>query len=352
MTDTNTSGASFAPAAPTQAPAASAETPAGSFGSTRGSGLARGKRPSGAATPSTIPVKADFKPTAVEIITPEREYKNPFASPEPVSAPAEEPAKVEIPEVAPVAPVQAAEAPVAQAAEPAPQPVQEPVVERSEIQILPPAESVRPAVSWESPSAARGDADAAEPSDRPQRDDRPTFRADRREDRQGGPRAEGGEPRRDSFQRQPRDPREPRQPRDPREARQPRDPRDYPQYEQRPRGEERRAPAPAPKGFFGWLKSLFAGSKPAETPTAADSPADQFGGGHRHRRRHRGGRGGQGYRGDRFAPGGGSPQGGEQENRGGERYEGGPRRRRHRGGRGRDRGGDNNSQGQQGGGAI
>src|SRR5580658_3022562 len=95
MTDQNPSGATFAPAADTSAPAASAETPAGNFGSTRGSGLARGKRPTGAAAPTASTAKSDYKPTAVEIITPAREYKNPFASPEPASAPAPEPAKVE-----------------------------------------------------------------------------------------------------------------------------------------------------------------------------------------------------------------------------------------------------------------
>ncbi len=359
MTDTNPSGENIAPAADSQAPANVAVTPAASFGSTRGSGLARGKRQSSAAAPAAAPIKSDYKPTSVAIITPAREYKNPFASPEPVNPPAEEPAKVETPAAqpayvapfvpAPVAePAPVVEAPVA-AVEAAPE--QEQVPEKSEIQILPPAESVRPAVSWESPSAGRQDQHPGDRPERSNRDPRPTFRADRREDRPGFPKVEGGEPRRDSFQRdgrQPRDPREPRQPRDPREARQPRDPRDYPQNEARSRSE---APAPQKKGFFSWLKGLF-GAKPTETPAPSEAPGEQFGGGHRHRRRHRGGRGGPGFRGERFAAGGERQPGGEQDNRGGERQDGGNRRRRHRGGRGRDRGGDHRSQGAQGGGAI
>ena len=103
MTDTNSSGAALAPAADTQAPAASAETTAGNFGGTRGSGLARGKRQSSAAAPTANTAKSDYKPSALEVITPASEYKNPFASPEPVSAPAAEPAKIE-PPAAPAVP--------------------------------------------------------------------------------------------------------------------------------------------------------------------------------------------------------------------------------------------------------
>jgi hypothetical protein len=371
MTDTDTSGATFAPVADKSAPAASAETPAGNFGSTRGSGLARGKRPSGAAAPTASPAKSDYKPTAVEIITPAREYKNPFASPEPASAPAPEPAKVEPPAaVAVEEPKHEAPAEV-QAIEP------EPVAEKPEIQILPPAETARPSVSWEAHSDL---------PERTSRDERPTFRADRREDAAGAPRPEGREPgfdgrepRRDSFQRQPRDPREARQPRDPREQRQPRDPRDQrqprdprearqprdPRDELPPRNQngagEHSAPAakPAQGGFFGWLKSLFAGPKPEAAPVGRESRGEQeFRGGERHRRRRRGGRGHggnpQGYAGDRSSQGGPRPegfQGGERDNRGGDRH-GGHGRRRHRGGRGRDHGGDPRPEGHQGGGAI
>jgi hypothetical protein len=370
MTDTNPSGASFAPAAASTAPVASAETPAASFGSTRGSGLLRGKRSSSAAAPTATPVKSDYKPTALEVITPQREYKNPFASPEPENAPAAEPAKVEIPEAPAAAAAIEPEAPAAPVA-PAPE---EPEAARSEIQILPPAEAVRPSVSWESPSAsaARAEPEAGEGQDQVRRDDRPTFRADRREDSSSEAPSENREPRRESFgreprqprdpryARQPRDPRDERQPRDPREARQPRDPRD-----ERPRrdpngpvGNPAPAAKPASGGFFGWLKRLFGGAKPVETPVERDMGGERFNDGNRPRRRHRGGRGHggnfQGYQGDRPSPGGPRPegyQGGEGENRGGDGF-GGPQRRRHRGGRGRDRGGNPHSEGHQGGGAI
>jgi hypothetical protein len=390
MTDTNTSGASFAPAADTQAPAASAETPAGNFGSTRGSGLARGKRQTSAAAPTETTAKSDYKPIALEVITPASEYKNPFASPEPENTPAAAPAKVEIT----AEPAPKADAPAAVEPTPAPEAaaIPEPVAERREIQILPPAEAIRPAVSWESPSASRQENSSQGSAERPQRDERPTFRPDRRED---APAAEGAEqpgfdgrsPRNDSFQRQPRDPRDARQPRDPREARQPRDPRDErqprdprfarqprdprdevvrderPRHDQRPQRESNGASnqaAPAAKGFFGWLKGLFGAPKAAEAPVARDreSGGERSGDGQRPRRRHRGGRGQggnpQGYRGgDRSVQGGPRPEGqqGEGEGRGGERH-GGGRRRRHSGGNGRDRGGEPRSEGHKGGGAI
>jgi hypothetical protein len=292
-------------------------------------------------------VKADYKPTSVQVITPAREYKNPFATSEAADVSAEEPVKVETP-AAPVAVVEAAPTPEAEVHAP-----EAAVEEKAEIQILPPAESSRPAVSWESPSAA-----AARPES--SYGERPTFRPDRRpeSDRRPepdaqAPRAEGREPRRDGRERR----------HDPYRG-QPRDPRDeYPQRDERPRNEpavqaESSQPEkPASKGFFGWLKGLFGGSKPVEAPAPQESSGRQYGDGHRPRRRHRGGRGhggeGQGYRGDRPAqqPGEGrGPQGGEFENRGDRN--GGPRRRRHRGGRGRDRGGEHRSEGRQGGGAI
>jgi translation initiation factor IF-2 len=340
MTDTNPSDAPMAPAADLSAPAAGAETTAGKFGSTRGSGLARGKRPMGAAAPATSPVKTDYKPTAVEVITPQREYRNPFASPEPASAPAAEPAEIQAPEL----PAASEEpGPIAEAAAPV---TPEPAAERPGIEILPPAETSRPAVSWESPSPS-GDERHSRHEDRPAHDERPMFRADRREDRAGGARPEGGRPR---FER-----REPRH--DPYRG-QPRDPRDEePQFTREDPGT--RAPEaqkPASGGFLGWLKSLFGGAKPAEAPARQGTGGEPFGDGHRHRRRHRGGRGrGEGFqgpRGERTGQGGErSAQGGApREDRGGERF-GGPRRRRHRGGSGRGRG-DFRSEGHQGGGAI
>jgi translation initiation factor IF-2 len=301
-------------------------TPAASFGSGRGSGLARGRRSPSASAPSATPVKADYKPTAVQVITPTREYRNPFASPEPANAPASEPAQSEG-----SAPAEAkAEAQPEQAPKAEAQPEQAPApasAERPEIQILPPAESNRQAVRWESPAAAGGQGSPAqERPERARRDERPAFRPERRPETYGGsPQGHGREQRHDSFRRQ--------QPRD-----------EYPRRDQVAPGP---AANPAPKGFFGWLKGLFGGAKPAEAPVQErDQPAGQFGDGQRHRRRHRGGR--------RHGGGGGGPQGGEFENRGGEPggdFEGG-HRRRHRGGRGRDQGGEPRSEGHQGGGAI
>jgi hypothetical protein len=363
MTDTEPSGALLAPAADRSAPAASAETTAGNFGSTRGSGLARGKRPSSAAAPTATPAKSDYKPSAVEIITPAREYKNPFASPEAADVPAPQPAIVETPP-APVAVVAAPQEPVVAQV---PMFTPEPVAEKSEIEILPPAESVRPAVSWESHS--RPESEGAG-QDLPSREERPTFRADRREDAASpaqaeapGQRTYGREPRRDG--RQHRDPREARQPRDPREARQPRDPRDEQPTREIQNGRTGHgtpaaaAARPASGGFIGWLKSLFGAKKPEEVPARRDFAGEQDNrGGDRQRRRRRGGRGhaaqSQGFSGERSPQGGPRPegyQGGEGDNRGGD-PSGGQGRRRHRGGRGRERGGESRSEGRQGGGAI
>ena len=369
MTADNSSGANFAPVADITAPAAPAETHAGSFGNTRGSGLARGKRSTSASAPTAETPTGDYKPTSVAIITAQREYKNPFASPEVESAPAAQAAVpvTPAPVAAPVAHVFAEPQPAPAAAEPAAaepiaaEPIAAPAeapVEHKEIHILPPAAAERPAVSWESSSGAPVHRESP-------RGERPTFRPDRREDAQpGAPRPEERASGREPFNRdrQPRDPRQARQPRDPRDARQPRDPREARQpRDPRDEVQERfpvRPAAPEKKGFLGWLKGLFGGSKPATeaaAPIRDASPGEAYGDGRRPRRRHRGGRGhgggggqGGGFRNDRFQQGGDRPQGGEFENRGGDR---GGRGRRHRGGPRRDRG-EPRSEGQQGGGAI
>jgi hypothetical protein len=350
MTDTNPSGAPAAPAADNPAPVASAETPAGTFGSTRGSGLARGRRPSGAAAPAATPVKSDYKPTSVEVITHERAYQNPFASPEPANPPTPEPAKVEPPAApaaeapAPIAPIE----PAAAAAPPALQ-VEEAPPEKPGIQILPPAEASRPALRWETPRGeprgesrheARPDVRHGDRDPQAHPEHRHPDRPERRDDR-----PEGREPRREGAWREGRPHFEPR-PRQDQDAQ----PRARPEAE------------PAKKGFFAWLKGLFAGPKTPEAPVPQESNGASFGEGPRHRRRHRGGRGHgghpQGYRGGR--PEGADrgpqssdrgPQGADHEHRGDDRH-GGHRRRRHRGGQGRDRGGEPRSEGHQGGGAI
>jgi len=442
MTDPNTSGADFAPgAAPSKtdghAPAASAETgafgasqPIGAFGSVRGSGLARGKRTSTPAASAAPAVKTgEYKPTALEVIIPEREYKNPFTGetaairPEPVvEAQAEAPAPVSAPVSAPPAP-SGREYITPQPARSEPSaPMPPPVFERSvaeatetradekaELTILPPAQAQKSSLSWESGSA--GSTPAApifplEPRREGRRDERTSFRGDDRREagpgaapvgegaepdaEQRAPRAEGREPRRDGRSEggeRRRDGRGERQREeiDPRYGRQHPDPRDYPDggqpswYIRRPRSESREpfrqreaspeapralAPetAPKPLGFFGWLKSLFAG-KPAPQPQQGDGERSHDG--HHRGRRRRGGRGrsqgehrgGGGYSAESRGPGSSAPAEGSEhrgESRGG--YEGGGDRRRSRGGRGRGRGqgdrGGFRSEGSQGGGAI
>ncbi len=382
-------GASAATAA-SASPAAGTTAPIGSFGTAKGSGLLRGKRPTPAAASAAPSAAASgYQPSTIEVLRPASEYKNPFtgetsvpspvvnepapqAAPLPSVASAKEDApapvlvieRVPVAAPAPVAQPVVASAPVAAPAPaaastseselfpftPTSAPERKPAAPAAkvELNILPTEEVKRPAVSWgESASSHNGD----------RRDERPTFspgRRDGREPRPFEPReprrepAAGGErPERSSF---PRDGQRDGQ-------------RDFTRS-------ERPAAAPAKKsgGFFGWLKSLFT-EKPAATETRTDGRGerDELGrdGQPRHnRRRHRGGRGRGGYNGDNRGPReqprdprdepssqGGEPRG---EQQGEHRHEGGGGRRRSRGGRGRnrdDRGGPR-PEGQQGGGAI
>ena len=92
MSDQATSGES--PATPETAPAAAPTAapsgdpkPIGSFGNARGSGLSRGKRatPPPAAPAAPASSSGSYKPSAVEVITPQREYTHPFASETPAT---------------------------------------------------------------------------------------------------------------------------------------------------------------------------------------------------------------------------------------------------------------------------
>jgi len=350
MSEPATSGDSAATAgAATPAATSGNPAPAGSFGA-KGSGLARGKRPSPAQAASATPAPATgYQPSALEVIRPQSEYKNPFTGetsvaspvvnePAPQAAPAPVPAPAAVPVAeTPAAPVAAASSEPAPAAAPSgdlfpftPAGEAAPAA-KAELNILPPQEVKRPAVSWgdHSPAQSQGG------DNRGRREDRPTFRPERRDQR-------------------PYEPREPREPR--------REGGAEPLHR-----EPSPAAAPAPKksgGFFGWLKGLFGGS-PAPEAKPGDRDGQPRDGQGRHdggRRRHRGGRGRGGYQGGDFrgprdgqprdpsAEGGRGFQGGEQS--GEQRYEGGGRRRR-RGGRNRhrdDRG--PRPEGQQGGGAI
>lgn len=350
--------------------------PTGTFGgNNRGSGLARGKRPAQSAAPSAASSASNYQPTAIEMITHEREYKNPFAPVEAAPAPAET-KPVESPVVSTPEPVfTPAATPVVQpvstetvkpepvAAQPAPVIEKKPYVSpvgptpetKGELNILPPETVKRPAQDWD------------QNGNRPRRDERPTFRTER--DRREGGRS--FDPREQNVNT----PREPRQPRDPREAREPRQPRDPREARPERRPEQQPRPAYVPKanretpqveekpsgGFIGWLKGLF-GSKPAVVAKTEERREHGRGDGHGHHNRHRGGRGRGGEnRGPREGGGQGSQPGqfnrSEEGQRGENRFEGGGRRRR--GGRGRHGGGgggprhdDPRPEGQQGGGAI
>ncbi|HEY4246000.1 MAG TPA: hypothetical protein VGM64_04035 [Lacunisphaera sp.] len=317
MSSNESSGASAEATATNPAPTADI-----SFGSTRGSGLARGKakRPSTPAASSAV--ASNYTPTAIEVVTAPREYQNPFAPVE------EKPAAV-TPESAPVvAPAPAAFVPparVQQAEAVAPIVKQEPVApavspssvastatddEQIGLNILPPEQpKATPAQTWES--------EGFRPA-RESRNDRP-----RREE---------------SFRRE-----------EPRAESAPFDPSTIPakflyirpgynyvptpsNYGGAPRERGNRPAAPAPQaaatpaakatetssggGFFGWLKSLF-GSASEAAPAPVEVPSSETRNGERpyngnrnrseggdsQRRRSRGGRG-RGQRGGEYRGGG------------------------------------------------
>lgn len=377
-----------APAESTSAAATPSAVPV-TFGSNRGSGLARGKRPAPPTAPAASAPSGGYKPTSLAVITPASEYKNPFtgetavssappvnepapqaAPPPPAPAPIsrspvpESSASIDATERSAEAPVRAAESRQPEVPENAAKPMfpyEEPG--KAELKILPPEPAKRPAVSWE---AAAGNEPAAATPAAPRRDDRPTFRTERDRDRRENPPLEPREPQ-DPKALEPREPK----PYERREGREPRrndrkfEPRTNQPYSARPRQPE------APKksgGFFGWLKGLFGGGSSA-APAAGDRPAPEGRreDGDRGHQRHRGDRGrgqGGGYRDDNRGP---RPegQGGGDPRQQGEGDQGGQRRRRRRGGRGRGPSGgagggggyrdDNRGprpEGQQGGGAI
>src|SRR3954470_15756367 len=293
MSSTESSGA---PAEATATPSApDAAFP--SFGSTRGSGLARGKRPAAGPAASTA-ASTDYTPTAIEVVNAPREYQNPFAPAETPAAAAPAPAPVEQAPV--ITTVPARREPAAPVAPAASTQNEEP----AELNILEPAQpKVVPAQTWES----EGFKPNREPrSERPRREERSERPADEPVDvdsippqflyvRPGHtyvptPRNWGGAPR---------------------------ERRERPERNDRPidgspeRAMETTAEVPAKSGgFFGWLKSLFGGSSSAEPVAPAASTPGEYrreGGGHR---RHRGGR-------NRGGQGGGGGYSGGGEGRGG-----------------------------------
>ena len=339
MSSTESSGASAEATATTQPAGESA--PAPSFGSTRGSGLARGKRPSNSpASTAATATSTGYKPTAIEILNAPREYQNPFApvNPEPVAptvtaptASVETPAAVPTPSVAvatPVAIAPAAPAPALREPAPArvyvkpdsemfpldraPTPALAEADEPAELNILPPERAKSaPAQTWESEGFKTTRAPREERSrqeERPERSapvDLSTIPEKFLYVRPGynyvpTPSNYGGAPR-----------------------------------EYRPAGGQpastqpassRPASAPAAQasgGFFGWLKSLFSDS--ASTPAAPT--ATSLGGhptGERQYGRNRDGRGqGGGGQGQSYDSGQRRSRGGRGRGQRGGEYRGG-----------------------------
>jgi len=328
MSSTESSGAPAEATATTPAPDAAFPT----FGSTRGSGLARGKRPAAGPAASTA-ASTEYTPTAIEVVNAPREYQNPFAPAEtPVAtAPAPkpfEPAPFAITpapvraERAPEAPAREYTAPVADVAPTATVHHDAP----AELNILEPAQQkTAPAQTWESegfkPARNESRGEREPRPERPRREEQSERPADEPVDiasippqflyvRPGHtyvptPRNYGGAPRERGER--------------PERSERP----SAPIHGSPERAMETSAEIPAKSGgFFGWLKSLFGGSASAESPAAPGTSGEhrREGGG---QRRHRGGR-------NRGGSGGG--QGGYQG--GGEGGRG-----RGRGGRGRSGGG-------------
>ena len=312
MSSTESSGASAEATATPTAPDAAFPT----FGSTRGSGLARGKGKRISAPAAPTAASTAYTPTAIEVVNAPREYTNPFA---PVETPAAAPVTETVVAVAPapaapppVAPVKAYSAPVRpervervaeEIAIPAPVENDEP----AELNILEPEQQkTSPAQTWES--------EGFRPA-REQRSERPRREESRRD-----------EPRREERSERPTEAFDPASipekflyvrpghtyvPTPANIGGAPRERSHAPREAYTPSASS--APAAAKSGgFLGWLKSLFGGS-PAPAPVTAGgdgSEARREGGEHR---RHRGGRnrsgqgGGQGRgRGGRGRTGGGS----------------------------------------------
>lgn len=325
MSDSDPSGAVITAAETASAPNTpplSVPTP-GPFSNNRGSGLARGKRSTSPAPQAATGAPApEYKPTAVSIVAAPTEYKNPFAPPAPVAAPAETstvetatPAPSPVPApAATIAPaIQATEASIVSATsatEAQPLAVKQTpatplaVEPKPELKILPPETPRRVEQSWESQSfrnvASQPDTGPA-PTERPQSTEQRPQREDRRGDR--------------PYFRSERERRNDR----PYESGAPRS--DVTPSEQAPSTEQPQdKPAPVATeakksgGLFAWVKSLFGGS-PAEEPkpeTKPETSGQREGNaeGPYRRRRHRGGRN-RNFQGDQRGPRDGQ-QGGQR----------------------------------------
>lgn len=294
MSSTESSGAPAEATATTPAPDAAFPT----FGSTRGSGLARGKRPAAGPAASNT-ASTEYTPTAIEVVNAPREYQNPFAPAETPAASVPAPAPFE---PAPVVITPARREHVEPVADEAPA---SPAARRdapAELNILEPAQpKVAPAQTWES--------EGFKPVREPRADDRP-----RREERGERPAREERvalteTPEKFLYVR----PGHAYVPTPTNFGGAPRDRGERPAQAASERTmESSAAQAPAKSGgFLGWLKSLFGGAS-AEPVAAADTHTEhrREGGYRRHRGgRNRGGQGG-GEGGDRAGYPGGRGRGG------------------------------------------
>lgn len=299
MSSTESSGAPAEATATTPAPDAAFPT----FGSTRGSGLARGKRPAAGPAASTA-ASPEYTPTAIEVVNAPREYQNPFAPAETPVATAPTPKPFE-PAPFAITPAPARREHIAPVADSAPAaPTVSSVAsakeeEPAELNILEPAQQkTAPAQTWESegfkPARNESRGEREPRPERPRHEERTERPADEPVDiasippqflyvRPGHtyvptPRNYGGAPRERG---------------------------ERPERSERPSGPihgsperamETSAEVPAKSGgFLGWLKSLFGGSSSESVATAPGTHGEhrREGGG---QRRHRGGRnrGGQG----------------------------------------------------------
>jgi len=348
------------------------------FGTSRGSGLARGKRKTVTApdAPTAQDTPNGYQPTAIEVITPKSEYSNPFTGETVVETPRQEEApKRDVPKseeplirATPTSEEHSAEpepptTPTASESAAAPPTEAQP---KPELKILPPAQPNRSRQSWESPSehpahraaaaAANGekvnnDSGNEAPRSRSPRgssEGRPTFQPERRSRNPQNGEADERSPRPEKQFREERPKRESREPRDSRDSR-------SEQRSSRTAGAPTK-PAAKPQGFFGWLKSLFGGSSSAHPKTAKSNEQRHEGG---PKRRSRGGRG----RSTSNGPRGGSESFSGRRNtekpvgdrsspsRGSEEQRDRPRNRSRGGRGGRSRSG-HRPEGQQSGGAI
>lgn len=310
MSSTESSGAPAEASATTPAPAATFPT----FGSTRGSGLARGKRP--AASPAaTAAAPTGYTPTAIEVINAPREYQNPFApaetpaaaSPEPVArVPAESAVPAPVAPVAPtpvvVAPAPVVESAPAVAAVAPAAPVQNEAP--AELNILEPEQpKAVHAQTWES----EGFRPARERSERPRRDERaPREERAPRSEQPAEPVDLASIPEKFLYVR----PGYNYVPTPTNYGGAPRERSERPAHGSPERAMETSVAAEAPAksgGFFGWLKALFGGSPAAPAATGTPSGEQRYEGG---QRRHRGGR-------NRSGGQGGGEGGGQRRSRGG-----------------------------------